>query len=70
MTLKELAEAILKLPPADRVQPALVWPPTNCPATQAIPVTAVVPTTQTSTIVHGPLISLGKLPFDHPHYGV
>ena len=41
MTFKELAQAILLLPTQQLDMPVGVWPPTQCPATEIVPVTGV-----------------------------
>ncbi len=56
MTLKELADAICALPPADQQQPAVVWPPNPCPAAEMVSVVSLIG-------VNGrPIISTGKAP--------
>lgn len=41
LTLKEIADAILALTPAQQAESAEVWPPVQCPAAQGVPITGI-----------------------------
>ncbi len=57
MSFKDLAIAILNLSTSDLDKPAVVWPPSQCPATEFVPVAGL------EKNLHGaPVISTGKQP--------
>ena len=57
MTLKQLADAILMLPPDEQDKPAGVWPPNACPESSFVHVAGL-----DKTPAGEPVISTGKQP--------
>jgi hypothetical protein len=62
MTLRALAAAILALPAAQQDKTATVYPPQGCPASERVPVTALLLVGGSENDPGDPVISTGKKP--------